>query len=587
MADQGRTEQIISQLQAKTLYVVLSSRIPAISRLSEHHPDPSTRTRRRDRWFNLALGELPPALLENPGFFFPHGAMDPMVIDILLLSSAMDQKVHVVERWSATCDPPPPPNSAADGSLYRKTYKKSIVLLRSLYSVLRLLPLFRIFRTLCSSSHSYNFDISYRVSSFSEPFSRQEEKELKTYSFTPVETQFGYLFLSVTYRPDLSGFNLVASSLAPPPMIITDYVGSPAAEPMRPFPPSPAAAYRNPGPISYPSRGQNSSGLPSFQRPHSWNAMPMEHHPLSEQNSLPIDAYRNCTSGQRTAAVSHKKGSFSFDEFRLSPPFSASPTPSPPTYSSGSSLQSRLRSETAPVSIPMGLGLPGKGQAYRTPNHSDPTRSFLPPPSPRSTKMDHSSQESPSSEGRSFRKSEGLKVADFYSNLHLYAAQKGLKDGRDDSGRFSGGFSSSGSPRFGFSRSSSRLSMQDDLDDCDFNCPFAVDDVDTSESQTRNLDGKEVPESSQAYTSSRKSQDAAVGALVHMLKTAPPLRQDHSYSCQSSRSEVNCEVGNSSLFKLRKSSDALEELRSYRKIKDILLSQSRTELLNSVKRTTE
>jgi hypothetical protein len=51
-----------------------------------------------------------------------------------------------------------------------------------------------------------------------------------------------------------------------------------------------------------------------------------------------------------------------------------------------------------------------------------------------------------------------------------------IKDSRDESGRFSGVLSSSGSPRHGFSRSSSRLSMQDDTDDADF--PFAVDDVD-------------------------------------------------------------------------------------------------------------
>lgn len=62
-----------------------------------------------------------------------------------------------------------------------------------------------------------------------------------------------------------------------------------------------------------------------------------------------------------------------------------------------------------------------------------------------------------------------------------------FKDGKDDSGRFSGVVSSSGSPRIGFSRSSSRLSFQDDLDDCEFSCPFAVDDVDSSDSQTRYL----------------------------------------------------------------------------------------------------
>lgn len=62
-----------------------------------------------------------------------------------------------------------------------------------------------------------------------------------------------------------------------------------------------------------------------------------------------------------------------------------------------------------------------------------------------------------------------------------------LRDAKDDSGRFSSLLSSSGSPRVGFSRSSSRLSFQDDLDEGDFSCPFIVDDVDTSDSLAKYL----------------------------------------------------------------------------------------------------
>ncbi|KAF2564239.1 hypothetical protein F2Q70_00015105 [Brassica cretica] len=55
------------------------------------------------------------------------------------------------------------------------------------------------------------------------------------------------------------------------------------------------------------------------------------------------------------------------------------------------------------------------------------------------------------------------------------------KDKKYDSGRFSGLLlSSSVSPRLGFSRSPSRLSSQDDLDDPDCSCPFDFDDVDQS-----------------------------------------------------------------------------------------------------------
>lgn len=80
----------------------------------------------------------------------------------------------------------------------------------------------------------------------------------------------------------------------------------------------------------------------------------------------------------------------------------------------------------------------------------------------------------------------------------------------------------------------------------------------------------------------RKSQDAAVGALVHMLRTAPPLRQDPS-SCASGfeKSEIESIVGAGSGFFLpRKTSDALEELKAYRDMKELLLSKSATRIVS-------
>lgn len=74
----------------------------------------------------------------------------------------------------------------------------------------------------------------------------------------------------------------------------------------------------------------------------------------------------------------------------------------------------------------------------------------------------------------------------------------------------------------------------------------------------------------------RKSQDAAVGVLVHMLRTAPPLRQDSScYSSPSLKTEFEEGVATASGFFLpRKAADALEELKSYREMRDLLLSRS-------------
>ncbi|PKU66959.1 hypothetical protein MA16_Dca017279 [Dendrobium catenatum] len=108
---------------------------------------------------------------------------------------------------------------------------------------------------------------------------------------------------------------------------------------------------------------------------------------------------------------------------------------------------------------------------------------------------------------------------------------------------------------------------------------------DPSEAILINHDSKDASESAQA--SPHRSQDAAVGVLVHMLRTAPTLRQDHSLSSQSSKSDLNSEASTSSFLSSRKKSDALEELRSYRDMKEIILSKSRSKILDSEKHATK
>lgn len=68
--------------------------------------------------------------------------------------------------------------------------------------------------------------------------------------------------------------------------------------------------------------------------------------------------------------------------------------------------------------------------------------------------------------------------------------------------------------------------------------------------------------------SGKKSQDAAVGALVRMLRTAPPLRQDSS-------NHVEAQSNTSGSFMSRKTSDALEDLKAYTGLKHLILSKSK------------
>ncbi|KAD5961192.1 hypothetical protein E3N88_12665 [Mikania micrantha] len=563
--EHGRNDQIVSQFLLKSLHIVLESRVPSIrSNGRGGSLSSGGQVKKSDKWFNLALGErLTPLDCLS---FWHRNLMEPMIIDIVLVQDMPDLGQNgsgygtlvetVIERWVVQYEYSRTPPSHQLSESYKKTYKKSIILLRSLYTMMRLLPAYRAYRKLSSKGRDCGFDIVYKVSSFSAPFSRSEEQMMKLYTFVPVEAQHGHLSISVRYRESLSDFNLETSASFPPEIII-DYVGSPATDPFRAFPDNKAAT-------SFPNRETS-----RLQRPHSWSSgglfthnqgPPVAHHSSSGRYDLSSSPTSYDVYGQRTQNY-RPPTHHSFDD---SPPFS----PSPPTYHSngGNYMHSRLRSETAPVSIPNPLTT--TTPRYLSPNLSDPNRHSLPPLSPRSTRYELSSHESPSAI-RSLKKSEMSRVGDLSSASgsgsanHYSPTHKVSRDNKDDSGRFSGLLSSSGSPRIGFSRSSSRLSLQDELDDIEFSCPFIVDDVDTCDSPVSHsgIGGKQ----------GKKSQDAAVGALVRMLRTAPPLRQDSS--CCSDHVEAQSNA--SGLFMSRMTSDALEELKAYTDIKHLILSKSK------------
>lgn len=584
--ESGRFEQILTQFLLKSLHIILDSRVPSI-RPGGRRGD----VKKSDRWFNLVLGDRPVAL-ENLNFWH-RNLIEPMIIDIILVkempNSSSDHNLFassglgtfsetIIERWVVQFEHLRTMSPQINDASYKKVYKKSIILLRSLYSMTRLLPAYKAFRKLSSSTQTVDFDINYKVSAFSTPFSRAEEDLMKQYSFVPVDAQHGRLAISVTYRESLSDFNLDTSASFPPE-IIPDYVGSPLADPLRALPSSLEKRFRA---TSLSSRAMHSPSSMPFQRPHSWTSglhrgfslpqcqpftgsPPLYRGPSEFSSTSDTYGHRSQEYGWPT----HHKPS-GFEDYQLSPPFSPSLSPSPPTHLSGGyPVHTRLRSETAPVSIPHPMMT--RSSRYLSPNLSDPNRHSLPPLSPKFTKHDSSSQESPSGM-RSLRKAESLKSGESsYGMTNL--GQKVSRDAKDDSGRFSGLLSSSGSPHVG-SRSSSRLSFQDDLDEGDFSYPFIVDDVDIGDCQPSGRKGSEA--SSQSLPMARKSQDSAVGALVHMLRTAPPLRQDSScYASDSSKSDFEGDAGTSSRFFIpRKTSDALEELKTYRQMKELLLSKS-------------
>lgn len=554
LPDMGRLEQIVSHFFPKALHIILDSRIPSLqSRVGGRSRD-RPNLKKSDKWFNLVMGDRPAALEKLHSWH--RNVLDSMIIDIILIHPNHDDET-VIERWVVQYENPLIMSPQSSDPRYQKVYKKAIILLRSLHAQTRLLPAYRASRqlssSLASSSSSSGYEMVYKVSSFSDVFSPPVTETMKEFRFTPVEVPPGRLCVSVTYRSDLSDFNLGAH-ITLPPRIITDYVGSPATDPMRFFP-SPGQSFEG---ASF--QGRRRPPL-TTERPHSWSSgfqrPPTPNQSFSPQFSPDFFHSSRTDGGYGYGGDSHHQ---------LSPPFSPSGSPSTPRRIS-------VRPGTAPVTIPSSATF--NRYVSSSSNFSEPSRNPLPPFSPKSTRRSPSSQDS--LPGIALYKSSRSGESPSGGLMNHYPGHKLTKDSKYDSGRFSGLLSSSGSPRFGFSRSPSRLSSQDDLDDPDCSCPFDFDDVDESGLQySQSLDRRKTSSSiSQSLPIGRKSQDAAVGVLVQMLKTAPPLRQDSS-TYMASMSGVQREGTESEFSMARSTSDALEELRNYKQLKDLLLSKSKS-----------
>ncbi|XP_076887867.1 autophagy-related protein 13b-like [Bidens hawaiensis] len=613
----AKTEQIITEFFAKSLHIILESRSPVVSSRNyntERLYSPSPSMRPRDKWFNLALRDCP-AALENIDFW-RQSNLEPMVVDVVLVqrpvnwdSTRSSPKVglernlsskdyrfpgiwksdcdefgcdgshgtseKIIERWIVQYDNKKGCKDGFPGNYKRLNstsshalYKKSILLLRSLYVTVRLLPAYKVFREVNSSGQIRSFSLIHRVSSSVEPFTRKDEAEMQQFMFTPVDTSSGKLCVSLLYLPSISD-TASESSTPMSPQFIPDYVGSPLADPLKRLPS-----------LSMPQYSPSSS---PFARRHSWSydanrvsasppsALPSPSPTYSESRTLQAKygSHRPPVSSRYTSlepAQGHVKD-IGYDEYLPSPNFSPSPSPSPPVGSN--MLKVLLRSDSAPVYIPASrLGDAPLSSNKMVLPFSPPLKGIRP----------------------------SLSLVERSSSITTTAGKLSLRE--EEIARMSGvKISSNNSLHKSSSRSFSRLSFEDSYDDSDFSGPFVLDDDGIMDPGSR--PGSSDRSGNPGTPHERiKSQDAAVGALVQMLKKAPPLQQDLNQSqnvCKTSRPEYSCNqiqvhdhhphphphppVGSSTMSSSRVSgikttSDALEELKVYMDVKMMLLRPS-------------
>ncbi|CAK9162558.1 unnamed protein product [Ilex paraguariensis] len=477
-------EQIITEFFTKSLHIILESRCPYVSSRNysgeqvlsspSSSSSSSSSVRPRDKWFNLAL-KYCPAALENIDFW-RQSNLEPMLVDVILMQTTSDwdpvncspqkrpirnlsskdrfpycwnseqeefrgevKSETIIERWVVQYESRKSGRDCGSGSKRSSCtssnilYKKLILLFRSLYVMVRLLPAYKLFRELNSSAQIRTFNLVYRVSSFVEPFTRREEAEMQKFVFTPVDTSCGRLCLSVLYRSSLSD---VSSGPSTPisPQFIPDYVGSPMADPLKRIPSLPIV--------------QCSPSSSPFGRRHSWSYDLYRASPPSAFLSPSPTHSESCASISKPSShVSHLQVYLVICLKHLN--------------SRGNVSKALLWSESAPVSIP-------GSKLANIPSLS--SKQNLPPSPPlKATQLSISKMDG----------SSGLVLTGS-------TAEKLFSLGKDDTGKLSGvKMSSNSSPQKSVSRGSSRLSFQDDYDDSEFSGPFIVDDDDMTDPGSR------------------------------------------------------------------------------------------------------
>lgn len=741
--ERSKIEQIVVEFFAKSLHIILESRIPALGSESDYLGSSASSStsgpKTRDRWFNLALGDCANAL-EN---FEPwcKSFSDPMVVDILLDRSEFAErrpslpkiatsdrhwakggsntsedfltgasKATVLERWtvqfeqckrSSVLSSSPGSKGAVGAKLgaawdgkfegrvgagegqearmdskgewlgsgsgsrsqrskiddsatrgggplpahvteVSAVYKRTLVMLRSLYSRCRLLPAYRMFKILSSATNCCDFSLSYRVSSTATPLSEPEKRDVSLYNFTPVETAFGRMCLSVEFRltPAVVALEVMPSIL---PRIIPDYVGSPTTDPLKRFTGEPhslpdrgTSLIQGIHMVSVPSSLQSSPPCPGLGRRHSWSGRihqlqpslqppsspsyrtsrspspsypfhpsppypPSPYSPYSQKH-LSSDLLFSPLSSPLSSVDRHAgiptRGSqpISIDN-RCSPPFSPSPSPSPPALYQGSD----------PVSIPRSSQ--SRGSKLSMGDTHQRNRSLLPPLSSSAKKpgvLLRSSSESPGHslshphQSRSFESPLQMPI------VHYRGQQVCMNEGTG--GTYTTENLLHGQSQTTLSRSSSKTGLGDDGEDDDCLCPFAVDDMDADEKRSSRTDsfghmGEALESLTVSGSLQHKSSNAAVGALIRILNSAAPL----GYSSLSSgetpdfraSERLSLDISPRTMVpesRVRPSSleptgkmagEALEELQLHRNMRDLIqLRREEAALLTSSKSST-
>ncbi|KAI7836686.1 hypothetical protein COHA_009462 [Chlorella ohadii] len=182
-------ERVIAEAYIKAAEVVLDARIVGSSKRGL--PQPQKRA-----WFNLEVPEVEPAATTALERWRREAGL-PLVLELARLSPST-------------------------------VYKRLVITLRSLYTYLRLLPAYRMYRA-CKRQRGANFTLGYRLHSTlpGRAAGASSARRLQSFRFGGVDTPYGQFRISVDYQP-ASTVTILEQTTSPPPLpqIIADYLGA-------------------------------------------------------------------------------------------------------------------------------------------------------------------------------------------------------------------------------------------------------------------------------------------------------------------------------------------------------------------------
>eukprot|EP00892_Ulva_mutabilis_P007429 jgi/Ulvmu1/5058/UM021_0075.1 len=215
-------ERWVGEAIIKCCYIVLSARIYRCSR--------TLPARSRSNWFKLEVEEVDEASAELARY--RQDVSQPLIIQILYAEDdSAPSQAQIIEQWEMQFDGIPPtrhPRNFSYDDEPTKIYKRMCVMARTLYSYVRVLPAYRLYRA-CRDSRGASHNLTYRLLHSNAPAflpAPSSRQQMERFAFAPIETTTGSLQISVQYQANVVPVitTAVPRPVSIPQHVITNYI---------------------------------------------------------------------------------------------------------------------------------------------------------------------------------------------------------------------------------------------------------------------------------------------------------------------------------------------------------------------------